>query len=216
MKQKAFTLAEVLITLGIIGVVAAMTIPTLISNYQKSITIQKLKKIYSTLNQAYQMSTVDNGPFNQWQKHADIGGTKFFYYFWQPYLAGATVCKTYQECGYKEQKPWQTLAGERKDDVGVCDNTDDNRVSFYLQDGSFISMSASLYVDINGGQGPNIYGKDFFILKYGEKGVLPADNNFEKDRLLSYCSKNNNNESALCAARLILYDNWEIKDDYPW
>ena len=35
MKKRAFTLAEVLITLGIIGVVAAMTIPTLISNYQK-------------------------------------------------------------------------------------------------------------------------------------------------------------------------------------
>ena len=41
MKFKAFTLAEILITLGIIGVVAAMTIPTLITNYQKKQTVTK-------------------------------------------------------------------------------------------------------------------------------------------------------------------------------
>lgn len=40
----AFTLAEVLITLGIIGVVAAMTLPTLIANYQKRQTVVQLKK----------------------------------------------------------------------------------------------------------------------------------------------------------------------------
>lgn len=45
----AFTLAEVLITLGIIGVVAAMTLPTLINNYRKQETIAKLKKVYSVL-----------------------------------------------------------------------------------------------------------------------------------------------------------------------
>ncbi len=36
-QTSAFTLAEVLITLAIIGIVAALTIPTLISNYQKKI-----------------------------------------------------------------------------------------------------------------------------------------------------------------------------------
>lgn len=41
-KVFAFTLAEVLITLGIIGIVAAMTIPTLINNYQKKITVTRL------------------------------------------------------------------------------------------------------------------------------------------------------------------------------
>ena len=49
--KKAFTLAEVLITLGIIGVVAAITIPGLITKYQKLATVVKLKKVYSQLNQ---------------------------------------------------------------------------------------------------------------------------------------------------------------------
>jgi len=49
-KAKGFTLAEVLITLGIIGVVAAITIPGLVNHYQKKETANKLKKVYAELN----------------------------------------------------------------------------------------------------------------------------------------------------------------------
>ncbi len=52
MKKKAFTLAEVLITLGIIGVVAAVTVPTLITNYQNKQHLVRFQKSYSTLSQA--------------------------------------------------------------------------------------------------------------------------------------------------------------------
>lgn len=50
--KKGFTLAEVLITLGIIGVVAAMTIPTLIANTNGAKFRSQFKKTLSTLNQA--------------------------------------------------------------------------------------------------------------------------------------------------------------------
>lgn len=57
MKLKlGFTLAEVLITLGIIGIVAAITIPNLITNYQKHVTVTKLQRAISVLNQAYKLS----------------------------------------------------------------------------------------------------------------------------------------------------------------
>lgn len=46
----AFTLAEVLITLGIIGVVAALTIPVLTQNYKKRVVETRLQKFYSTIN----------------------------------------------------------------------------------------------------------------------------------------------------------------------
>ena len=56
-KQKlGFTLAEVLITLGIIGIVAAMTIPVLITNYQKKTTATRVKKAYSELLLAIKLS----------------------------------------------------------------------------------------------------------------------------------------------------------------
>ena len=59
-RRAAFTLAEVLITLGIIGVVAAMTLPALIQNYQKQVLLTQLKKNYAILNQAVQMLKAHN------------------------------------------------------------------------------------------------------------------------------------------------------------
>ena len=61
-----FTLAEVLITLAIIGVVAALTIPTLISKYQEKQVVSSLTKIYSTLSQAYQMMQAEYGQISTW------------------------------------------------------------------------------------------------------------------------------------------------------
>ena len=52
---KGFTLAEVLITLGIIGVVASLTIPGVMSAYNRHITETRLRGIYSTLQQAFRM-----------------------------------------------------------------------------------------------------------------------------------------------------------------
>ena len=65
--KKAFTLAEVLITLAIIGVVAAMTIPTLISSYNKKVVETKLLRVYSVMNNAIKMSTIDNGETVNWE-----------------------------------------------------------------------------------------------------------------------------------------------------
>ncbi len=65
-KNHAFTLAEVLITLGIIGVVAAMTLPTLIHKYRTQVNITKIKKFYTVMNQAIRLSEAKNGPINEW------------------------------------------------------------------------------------------------------------------------------------------------------
>ena len=64
--KSAFTLAEVLITLGIIGVVAAMTLPTLVQKKTNSEVEAKLQKIYSAMNQAVMLSEIDNGPKEYW------------------------------------------------------------------------------------------------------------------------------------------------------
>ena len=59
-KRFGFTLAEVLITLGIIGVVAAMTIPTLVKNYQKTIWVNQLKKDVSTIENGFRKMMADD------------------------------------------------------------------------------------------------------------------------------------------------------------
>lgn len=60
-RKGAFTLAEVLITLGIIGVVAALTLPSLIQKYQDQVLENQLKKTYSTLSQGIQKAMADDG-----------------------------------------------------------------------------------------------------------------------------------------------------------
>lgn len=52
-RKAAFTLAEVLVTLGIIGVVAAMTMPNLIAKHQEKETVTRLKKAYTIMQQLY-------------------------------------------------------------------------------------------------------------------------------------------------------------------
>ncbi len=54
-------MAEVLITLGIIGVVAALTLPTLIANYQKQVWVNQLKKTYATLNEGVKQIVASEG-----------------------------------------------------------------------------------------------------------------------------------------------------------
>lgn len=61
-----FTLAEVLITLGIIGVVAAMTLPALVQNYKEKETVARVKKFYSAFSQAYQMAILEHGTMDNW------------------------------------------------------------------------------------------------------------------------------------------------------
>lgn len=64
--EKAFTLAEVLITLGIIGVVAALTLPSLISRYKKQVIATRLEQFASIWQQAIRMAEIENGETTTW------------------------------------------------------------------------------------------------------------------------------------------------------
>lgn len=99
MKKNAFTLAEVLITLGIIGVVAALTLPTLIQNHKKTEIVSKLKKASSTISQAHMRATTDFGtsdlssldeplPPNEPERAMQILNT-----YYAPYLNVASIEK---------------------------------------------------------------------------------------------------------------------------
>ena len=74
-KKAAFTLAEVLITLGIIGIVAAITIPMLMTKYEKIRNVNQLKKTYSELSQAFKAASEENDLYtigDNWQDRTAI------------------------------------------------------------------------------------------------------------------------------------------------
>lgn len=84
--KKAFTLAEVLITLGIIGVIAAMTLPALIGHYRQKVLQEQFKVAYSLLQQAVL------------KIEADWGYTPACYY-WDKNPYGGNKCIEFDDRG---------------------------------------------------------------------------------------------------------------------
>lgn len=91
----AFTLAEVLIALAVIGIVAALTIPNMVISYEKKATATKVRKAVAEFTQVIKLSEVDNGPIKTW----DYGTTdsieatrKFMNKYIIPYYTGITEC----------------------------------------------------------------------------------------------------------------------------
>lgn len=222
-KIKAFTLAEVLITLGIIGIVAAMTIPTLISNYQKQQTVEQLKKVYSTFSQALQQSTQndENGPTSGWgYSDLKLAVEKYFL----PYLSVQKNCgiHTFDDC---KSYPFYWLNNAASGYYSF------NTYNIILNDGTsvfFYNNAATILdivVDINGAKKPNVTGKDIFFLRtlnynnrinfIGNENSIYTRTRFTTDEMYK-CNKDANGQAGLYCGALIQFDGWQIKDDYPW
>lgn len=71
--KKGFTLAELLITFAIIGVVATLTIPRLITTYDEKIKITQVKKVYSQLSNAFSMASLEHGNVTEWFGDGEYG-----------------------------------------------------------------------------------------------------------------------------------------------
>lgn len=90
--KNGFTLAEVLITLGVIGVVAAITLPTLIQNYKRHVVETKLQKFSSMMKQAQMLAENDYGSAKDWAYGNNLAKTKqYAEKYILPYLNGAKV-----------------------------------------------------------------------------------------------------------------------------
>jgi prepilin-type N-terminal cleavage/methylation domain-containing protein len=234
-RSNAFTLAEVLITLGIIGVVAAITLPTLIQNHQKQVTVNKLKKAYSTLSQVVARSYAENGsPFENLSgevvtadKTKEIFETYFLPYFKSPIVAenGKSL--------YARKDIYLGLNGNRIDAAYFTDyqhgrilfsTTDRVIMTFWImkwskdeneQQVALYISNARVTVDINGLKGPNTFGKDVFIFvtDFEKNKVYPYGMDWTAEIIDRNCNKNSTGE--LCAAKIVK-DGWKIADDYPW
>ncbi|MDR1327575.1 MAG: type II secretion system protein [Heliobacteriaceae bacterium] len=99
MNKKAFTLAEVMITLGIIGIVAALTLPSLMAGYKRHRAIVEFKSAYSVLAQAVEQSKADNGDVENWDWTLNTAG--FVDKYFMPYLKISRNCGTIQKTCWK-------------------------------------------------------------------------------------------------------------------
>ena len=174
--MKGFTLAEVLITLGIIGVVAAITIPGLINNYKAERLHSKFLKTYSLLQQVFKQMQADEIPLDP---ASYPGATNPFYKTFLKYLNGTVNCgrlgyssdydirtapcyytRAYK---YKDLSGKSTIAEVRLDDGQLV--LPDGTILFFENYTNGIWISA----DLNGLDAPNRWGIDLFTFQFIEE-----------------------------------------------
>lgn len=218
-KYFGFTLAEVLITLGIIGVVAAMTLPALIASHRKHEVVTKLEKFYSVFNQAVRMSEAEYGDVEGWFKDC-----------------GSSSAPT---CTPEEVKEWfDQYIGKHMQVIKTEINSDNSGILVYLNDGSIIGMNnyiydTGLFINKKALDNP-LSGINMFNFRFNPKlntGQSTGNEytinktlepytwswNGTRDGLLHTSNGYGCGEryNAFCT-KLIQYDSWQIKDDYPF
>lgn len=227
-KSLGFTLAEVLITLGIIGVVAAMTIPVLMTTFAKNKTETQLKTFYSKINQTVKMSIADNGDPEGW-----VTSNKTYTYDENVEFLKTYIFPYMKNLGYED-----------------CSGSGGPRVCIYLMDGGIMSFR----IDGNGGDIAyftniakekvlNYYKNNVAIVnrqRYGFTFQFAKFGNNNKENILSqnfvepYIFEWQGSREQLlddgrqwlscykgctyCAycTKLIQLNSWKIPKDYPW
>ena len=243
-KTTGFTLAEVLITLGIIGVVASLTIPVLMDKFEKQATIEGYKKAYSTLSNAVKMSETENGTIDGWDfpKTPDDNNEllAFLKVYILPYLSISKKCELATGCFASRKTPYGTQVGVPSSVQYVLN--DGTAIAFYNIGFAHAPTTAgkiSIFVDINGSKKPNIMGKDVFSFLLAPKaatyynggngdlarnvkigGVYPDGSGVNINGIhYQYrgCGKDvtYGSAGAYCGMKII-QDGYQIKDDYPW
>lgn len=203
MKNKGFTLAEVLIALVIIGVIAAMTVPTLMNRTNNQEFVSKLKKTYSTLSQVTNKIIAEEGPVKSWEDKTidDV------YELYKSKLNNAKECGPNTGCVsqgvYKKLDGgssglWDEHEGYRKlilaDGVQVifselnlnCTKTNDT------QYGSK-DFCMFIDVDLNGERKPNAIGRDEFEFVLKNNGLYPSGCDFD-----GLCDKEHSGYACAC------------------
>lgn len=240
--KKAFTLAEVLITLGIIGIVASMTLPGLVQNYQKKQFATMAKTNYVILNNALERAKSEYGTdVNNWIYSSSTRNEQavdFVQRYLLPYLNVTKFCKKVERgqvsdslsCSFQGN----TLFPETDGVMFILSNS--AKVYVYVADGvggSNITRIGIVY-DVNGFKQPNRYGRDIFIVELGGGGFtnIKKDRNvflpylYDKNKTCDEYTSHANDVAAkhactqtggrsACLAYLMC-NGWNVPKDYPW
>jgi prepilin-type N-terminal cleavage/methylation domain-containing protein len=198
LKYNAFTLAEVLITLLVIGVVASLVIPSIINDTNKAEYVTKLKKEYAILQQAYKLLIIDNGgsilndpnfncsgtcntfvsanAMNEFADKLNVikncgNGYGCWYTSFRRYLGG-TVANSNLEADWGIQYGKARLSDGTFMMLYINDtrcNTSHGPVGNPL----YGSICGEIHIDVNGATGPNQIGRDHFYFWITRNGIFP-------------------------------------------
>ena len=172
MMKKGFTLAEVLITLGIIGVVAALTLPGIMQSYQKKDYVDQLQRVYNEVVNGAKAYMSEKGV----DKLNDGGGlANSTNEFVSKYLATADTgssASTFFASSYKSLNGDKTVSMPTVD--GSCAALDAGPSICVAKMTAGSSGRSLVYVDLNGKSNPNVIGRDFFVFALKNDGKIDA------------------------------------------
>ena len=235
MRQRfGFTLAEVLITLGVIGVVVALTIPTLIQNANERSTVSQLKKIYSTLSNAYTLAVQENGTPDTWG--LANGAYPLVLGKLAPYLRVDKDCTDGSSGCFPPLVYYKYLATSRGNEVLFDTNgwpklklADGMNLSgwVYSNDcsahwGTSLALQnvcGQYRVDVNGYKDPNQIGKDMFLFYLTKYGIIPFGTANDATFIFSsHCKDKDSMTGWSCAAWVIYNENMDYQrcDGLAW
>ena len=200
-KKTAFTLAEVLITLGIIGIVAALTMPAVINNTQDIEFKSMFKKQYSTISQAFQRVYFDLGyeiDTSDWTQMPDyicaladvlkVAESGLNCEKLKSLSGNYTNGETHFSEAIKNKNVEWLADGEwfTKQKQYLALNPGYKNLTFIMPDGAMINFNCfrQIFVDVNGTKKPNVVGRDIFYFVLPPKSTTPnffATNNAYTD-----------------------------------
>lgn len=221
-RKLAFTLAEVLITLGIIGIVAAITIPQLINNYKAKRLRTQFLKSYSTIQQAFKEMEADDVSTDP-----TTYNTLEYYKTFMNYLQAPMDCgigdNKYLPCVYmkdsssKDYKSYKTYDGKTNASMILFDDG-----QIVLQDGTLLlfenyapRMRVFVSVDLNGyNNKPNRWGYDLFTFQLVDNQLKAmGDTGTTYTDLSTYCNVNSQDEyNGIACAKKALSDSEYFKN----
>ena len=221
-RKLAFTLAEVLITLGIIGIVAAITIPQLVNNYKAKRLRTQFLKSYSTIQQAFKEMEADDVSTDP-----TTYNTLEYYKTFMNYLQAPMDCgigdNKYLPCVYmrdsssKDYKPYKSYDGKTNASMILFD---DGQIA--LQDGTLLlfenyapRMRVFVSVDLKGyNNKPNRWGYDLFTFQLVDNQLKAmGDTGTTYTDLSTYCNVNSQDEyNGIACAKKALSDSEYFKN----
>lgn len=173
-----FTLAEVLITITLIGIVVAMTLPAIIQKQHEREWLTAYLRVYSILENAYMLTKAENGTFYSWAgctisidedgklERSKSDGLSLYNTMIKPYIKTNTVYLTLKS--WSDSNCWS----EKSYDLAGDDASQDNShrtPAVSLMSGECIILGhphADFMVDVNSKKGPNVIGKDQFLFSF--------------------------------------------------
>lgn len=167
----AFTLAEVIIVMGIIGIVAEMTIPTLINNVETQTYKAAYKKAYSDISQAFAQALSDGSMTPRTDVYDSVATAAD----WSILKAAFKVSK---ECTAAQLSSCWAQGDTVNDANGGFPNTGSSQSFIDVSGRSwalYYDQESKFFVDTNGFKAPNKFGKDRQMFRLGRQNEGWAD-----------------------------------------